>query len=155
MASFSRRNSSGPTCGCRIRTAAPASAFTSWRAHSRRNGSLASDSSPTSCAILGSSRPVPTDVRNAATMPPIACSQSGYSSCSSSSRNIDASRLRPGRMPGDSAVASRFAASTSNIRLSTNAGSASASNSCRIPAGTTSRRGRLAGAGRSADRLIR
>jgi hypothetical protein len=52
-------------------------------------------------------------------------------------------------------VASRLAASTSKSRLSTNAGSPSASSSCRMPAGTTSRRGRLGGAGRAADRLSR
>ena len=65
MASFSRRSSSIPTCGWRIRAGAPASALTSCRAHSRRNGSLASDSSPTSCAMRGSSTSVPTDARNA------------------------------------------------------------------------------------------
>ena len=138
-------------------TAPPARFLTSCRAHSLLNGSLASESSPTSWAMRGSSAAGPIEARKLAIIPPMALRQSGCRSRSAGSRNIERSRFSPGRMDGDNAVARGLAASTSNIRLSTNAGRLTTAMSCRMPAGTVSCRGRLAAgrAGLAAARLSR
>jgi hypothetical protein len=61
---------------------------------------LARDSSPTSRAVRGSSTSLPIEVRNDATMPPIACSRSGYRSRLVLVQEHRSQAVLPGRMLG-------------------------------------------------------